>query len=151
MENKGVSCLGCLAFIFILGLIAAVFKFIAENIWTILWVLGGIVILAALIYVGVKYSKNIKQKLIEKGKVQFDEKYEENERLILQIAAKHKGYVTPADIALRTDLSLEAAKGYLDYLKRKGFARLRIADNGSYVYQFTDLLSEEDKKNAEIL
>ncbi|GIP35040.1 hypothetical protein [Paenibacillus sp. J2TS4] len=71
------------------------------------------------------------------------------EKVVLAIAVSQDGLVTPADIALRSDYSLDEAKQYLERLREQGFAQLKIADNGTYVYHLPYVLSYDQKKNAE--
>ncbi|MGN7381653.1 hypothetical protein [Paenibacillus sp. SAFN-117] len=71
------------------------------------------------------------------------------EKIVLAIAVSQDGLVTPADIALGSEFSLEVAKQYLESLREQGFAHLKIAENGTYVYHLPYVLSYDQKKNAE--
>ncbi|WP_258205291.1 hypothetical protein [Paenibacillus radicibacter] len=89
-------------------------------------------------------DKNVKQP-------DTNEVYAAREKEIIRIAVNKKGLVTPTDVAMSTELSLEHAKKYLEYLKESGFVRLKIANNGTYVYEFMGILTEDEKKKAEAI
>lgn len=77
------------------------------------------------------------------------ESVSKKEKSILRVAAIQRGYVTAVDITIATELTLDEAKEILDLMKSRGLCSLRVADNGSYVYQFESLISYEEKKNSE--
>lgn len=137
VENKGSGCLGCLTIIFILAFIG----WLQDGGWVIVLSIG---VGAVLIWCAYKYTEKRKDKNIAERTL-----YEETERMILKLASQNEGYVTPVDVAVASNLTLEEANNVLDQLKRKGYATLRIADNGSYVYQFDGVLNREQRKQAE--
>lgn len=76
---------------------------------------------------------------------------ENAEKIVLRIAAQNQGLVTPMEIAIASDLSMDEASRILEDMRKKGYASLRVADNGSYVYEIEGLLSMQQKKDSERL
>ena len=68
------------------------------------------------------------------------------ERVILKTAKKNKGIITPGEVALEGDFSIEEAKKYLEKLTSKGFTEMRIKKSGVIVYCFPEFM---DTKNME--
>ncbi len=59
------------------------------------------------------------------------------ERSILEIAARHDGLISPAQVAMETrGLTVKAARALLDELAREGFCTLDSDDQGRPFYQF---------------
>ncbi|MED5018354.1 hypothetical protein P9847_13675 [Paenibacillus chibensis] len=71
------------------------------------------------------------------------------EKEILKLAANRKNLLTTADVALCTSLNMEQSSEVLEDLRRKGYLRLKVADNGAFVYEFQSFLSMEEKLSAE--
>lgn len=71
------------------------------------------------------------------------------EKRLLALAARHDHYITAAEVALETDLSLEEAGQALERMRKKGHMALKVADNGVYVYECLPLLSLDEKRDAE--
>ena len=65
------------------------------------------------------------------------------ETVILRAAKAHGGMVTPAEVAVGGDYSLDDAKACLDDLVSRGHAELRVRRSGGMVYVFPDLLTPE--------
>ena len=55
---------------------------------------------------------------------------------VLSIAQKKHGYVTAADIASRSSISLDRSQGILDMLQKQGYADLSVAKTGDILYYF---------------
>jgi TM2 domain-containing membrane protein YozV len=72
-------------------------------------------------------------------------KKETVEYVILKTAKKNKGIVTPGEVALSGDFTIEASKKYLDKLSAKGFAEMRIKESGVIVYCFPEFMGGPDK------
>jgi len=70
------------------------------------------------------------------------------EKDILRLAVKKDGYLTATDLALNLDLTLEESTQILNDMRDNNYCVLRVADNGTYVYQF-EFLSDEQKKTSE--
>jgi TM2 domain-containing membrane protein YozV len=71
------------------------------------------------------------------------------ERTILKAAKVHSGIVTPSEVALEGDISIDEAKKFLDRLAAKGFAEMKIKTNGVIVYRFPDFLKETKEAGYE--
>lgn len=73
------------------------------------------------------------------------------ENLVLQVASHYGGNVTASELAMRSKLSIRQATAVLDYFTKQNVAYLKISDNGTYVYQFEGIISQQDKDRAESL
>jgi hypothetical protein len=62
----------------------------------------------------------------------------EAERRILIAAREARGVVTPALVALRTELSIEEAQGLLEQMARKGYAIMHVRENGRIEFEFPE-------------
>jgi hypothetical protein len=63
-----------------------------------------------------------------------------DEKQILRIARDSRGVVTPALVALESELTTSEAEAALERMARKGFAAMRVTDDGRVQYEFPDLL-----------
>ncbi len=82
-------------------------------------------------------------------KTDRNQKKESLERVILKAAKKNNGLVTPSDVALEGDISLEEAKKQLEKLVSKGFSEMRVTKSGTIVYLFNDFATDDSYKNLE--
>ncbi|MFP4364689.1 MAG: TM2 domain-containing protein [Spirochaetia bacterium] len=91
--------------------------------------------------------EGISQELAPVGRQRFtaSPKPDNIETVILKNAKANKGYTTPAQVALDGDISLDEAKECLEALVNKGFAEMRVRDNGSLVYAFPDFMDDTSK------
>lgn len=64
---------------------------------------------------------------------------------ILRLAQAHHNHMTVREVAGDTGLPVARAEAVLDQLCRQGVAEHRITDDGTIVYQFTRLLTSEEK------
>jgi hypothetical protein len=64
------------------------------------------------------------------------------EKIILRVARKNGGFVTPGEAALEGDLSVDEARKQLDKLASKGSAEMRVRSSGVVVYFFPEFASE---------
>ena len=71
------------------------------------------------------------------------------EKQILEIAQAAGGVVSPSDIALRSDSTLDEAKENLEALLAKGHVEMRVRKNGDLVYVVPALLSNENRADLE--
>lgn len=60
------------------------------------------------------------------------------EKTILSVARKNSGQVTPGEVAIEGDLSVEDARKELDKLARSGMAEVRVRSSGVIVYYFPE-------------
>jgi predicted transcriptional regulator len=65
------------------------------------------------------------------------------ERTILHLAKQNKGILTPSELALEANMSMEDAKKALDTLVTKGFAELRVRKTGTLVYTLPELMDSD--------
>ncbi|MCE5170606.1 hypothetical protein LQV63_14920 [Paenibacillus profundus] len=78
-------------------------------------------------------------------------KQEELESATLVLAASHGGRLTPAELAMYTRISVQKASSLLEHFVKQKAAILKIADNGTYVYEFDGLLNDREKAEAQSL
>jgi hypothetical protein len=64
------------------------------------------------------------------------------EQTILHAAKANDGVVTPTEVALAANISLDEAKTVLERLAEKGFAEVRVRKSGLIVYVIPDLTDE---------
>lgn len=62
------------------------------------------------------------------------------EKIILESARSNKGYTTPSQVAIESELTLEEARIELDKLVTRGFAAMRVNKAGVIVYHFSDFI-----------
>ncbi|MBD2860959.1 hypothetical protein [Paenibacillus oceani] len=141
-NTGGSSWLGCLALFVGLVLIFSLLPLLVRFGWVIL-------ILAAL---GSAYwfwhSKNKARQQQRQAELDIRETAE---KIVLQIAVRNEGLITPMEVVLASDMNLEEAGEMLEQLRKKGYAKLRVAENGSYVYELNGPLTPQQKRKAEKL
>ncbi|MDO7904982.1 hypothetical protein Q5741_00975 [Paenibacillus sp. JX-17] len=71
------------------------------------------------------------------------------QRHILQFAREQGYLLTAAEVALLIPMDIEQASKALEQLRRQGMARLKVAENGVWVYEIEPLLTYEQKLAAE--
>jgi len=64
------------------------------------------------------------------------------ERIVLRTAKKNGGVVTPGEVAIEGDVSLEDARKALDKLAQGGNAEMRVRSSGVVVYVFPEFSHE---------
>ena len=62
------------------------------------------------------------------------------EKQILLAAKEENGVVTPALIALKTDLSIQEAEKKLDEMAQNGYAMMQVRENGRIEYEFPEFM-----------
>ena len=67
------------------------------------------------------------------------------ERTILRVARKNKGVVTPGEVALEGDCSIDEAKQALEKLAASGSAEMRIRASGVVAYVFAEFGDQNDE------
>ncbi|MBP1157232.1 MULTISPECIES: hypothetical protein [unclassified Paenibacillus] len=73
---------------------------------------------------------------------------DELENEILRLAARHSGRLTASEVAMNTRLSVTEAQKLLEgYVKNK-LVTLKISGTGTLVFEFSDLIPEEEKREA---
>ncbi|MDR3342416.1 MAG: TM2 domain-containing protein [Treponema sp.] len=81
---------------------------------------------------------------VNDGNIRMVKKEKETvERAILKVAKEQKGVLTPSDVALATNVSIEEAKKNLDTLVSKGFAEIRVRKTGTLVYTIPEMIDSD--------
>lgn len=62
------------------------------------------------------------------------------ETTILKLARKFQGKLTPVELAANSSLSLEEADKALEDIVRKGYADMKVTDEGNILYEFPGFL-----------
>jgi hypothetical protein len=62
------------------------------------------------------------------------------EKQILLAAKEESGVVTPALIALKTDLSIQEAEKKLDEMAQKGYTMMQVRESGRIEYEFPEFM-----------
>jgi predicted transcriptional regulator len=65
------------------------------------------------------------------------------ERVILKLAKENKGVLTPSEVALAANISIDEAKKDLDILVSKGFAEIRVRSTGTLVYTIPEMMDRD--------
>lgn len=64
------------------------------------------------------------------------------EKIILRTARKNGGYVTPGEVAIEGDVTVDQARTALDKLAGTGYAQMRIRTSGVIVYAFPEFFQD---------
>lgn len=64
------------------------------------------------------------------------------EKIILRTARKNGGYVTPGEVAIEGDVTVDQARTALDKLAGKGYAQMRVRTSGVIVYAFPEFFQD---------
>ena len=67
------------------------------------------------------------------------------EKQILLAAREEKGVVTPALIALKTELSIQEAEKKLDEMAGSGYTVMQVRENGRIEYEFPEFMPRLDE------
>jgi TM2 domain-containing membrane protein YozV/predicted transcriptional regulator len=70
-------------------------------------------------------------------------KRESPEKIILKLAKKNSGQVTPGEVAIESDISVEDARKALDKLASDGMAEIRVRSSGVIVYYFAEFADDK--------
>ncbi|MCX7026245.1 MAG: TM2 domain-containing protein [Spirochaetes bacterium] len=65
------------------------------------------------------------------------------EKTILRLARKNGGAVTPGEVAIESDVSVDQARKELDRLASSGMAELKVRESGVIVYYFPEFSREK--------
>jgi len=85
----------------------------------------------------------------EVREIEYRRREENIEKHILRSAKSNRGYTTPSEVALESDVSIEDARHSLDYLVSKGFAEMKVSKAGTIVYYFPDILVAGSEESFE--
>jgi hypothetical protein len=64
------------------------------------------------------------------------------EKTILRTARKSGGFVTPGEVAIEGDVTVDQAQAALEKLAAKGYAQMRVRTSGVIVYAFPEFFQE---------
>ena len=67
------------------------------------------------------------------------------EKTILRLARKNAGLVTPGEVAIEGDMSVEEARKALDKLAKDGVAEIRVRSSGVIVYYFAEFAQDNSE------
>lgn len=83
------------------------------------------------------------------ARLMMEEKIRQAEKDTIKLAARRSGYLTAVDLTLYSDMTLKGSKRMLERLKSQGVCSLRVADNGTFVYEFESILTYEEKRQSQ--
>ncbi|MDR2096818.1 MAG: TM2 domain-containing protein [Treponema sp.] len=67
------------------------------------------------------------------------------ERSILKVAKEKKGVITPAEVALSSNISIDEAKKELDTMLSKGYVEMRVRKSGTIVYTIPEMMDGDSE------
>ncbi len=67
------------------------------------------------------------------------------EKVILRTAKKNKGVISPGEVALEGDITMDEAKKYLDKLTAQGYIEMKIRKSGIIAYTFPEFLQGDEE------
>ena len=65
------------------------------------------------------------------------------EKTILRVARQNGGLVTPGEVAIESDISVDEARRELDKLAKNGMAEIRVRSSGVIVYYFAEFAGDK--------
>jgi hypothetical protein len=126
---------------------AVIYGLFFFQVLTAPWALGlGIVFGALPVLTGLRRGATAiadrsheQRKALEKRVEKEGKRRDSLEKTVLKVARSRQGVVTPALVVLESDLKLEEAEAVLTDLAKRGYAELRVKDNGTLDYLFPEL------------
>jgi TM2 domain-containing membrane protein YozV len=88
---------------------------------------------------GHPYRRNVERRVNDGVTIPVNKK-ETPERAILRVAKENKGVVSPSDVALAGNMTLDDAKKNLDAMVSKGYAEMRVRKSGTIVYTLPEMM-----------
>lgn len=70
---------------------------------------------------------------------------ESPEKTVLRVARKNAGLVTPGEVAIEGDMSVDEARKALDKLAKDGVAEIRVRSSGVIVYYFAEFAEDNSE------
>ncbi len=120
-----------------IAVFGALWIFIGGVFWILPLVFAGVL---PCIRGGVRFFTDLRLGS-ERRKLLPARKEEGIERAILTTAKEANGRITPAIVALNTNVTLENAEKALEDMVKRGYASMDIRDNGTVEYVFSEFLS----------
>jgi hypothetical protein len=77
---------------------------------------------------------------VDDGDVRIVRENDSVEKQLLRLAKKNKGILSPSEVALESDISIDQAKRELEALVSKGIAEIRVRSSGAIVYTFPEFM-----------
>lgn len=93
--------------------------------------------------VGLFYSffQVLKLEKVEK-KEKVIEQFRQMDSVVLSLAKKNKGYLTPSILSIEATVAVEEAKKILDTYVERGIAQVEVTEEGIFKYIFPELLEK---------
>lgn len=131
--------------------LAGLHRFYMGKIGTgILWCLTFGCAGIGLIYDLVTMRRQIDEVNDREGRTRFDRGQGELvERVAFRLARANGGFVTPAQLSLDSNLSVEQAKVELEDLVKRGYADVRVRRDGLVAFVFPDFLDSDVQRSFE--
>lgn len=76
------------------------------------------------------------------------QKEQRRERKLLSLIKKKGGRITAFELAAESELSLEEAQNFLEDMCERGAGQVHLTPQGSSLYVFAGVISEQEKKHA---
>lgn len=67
------------------------------------------------------------------------------EKVILRTAKKNRGVISPGEVALEGDITMDEAKNYLDKLTAQGYIEMKIRKSGMIAYTFPEFMQGDEE------
>lgn len=67
------------------------------------------------------------------------------EKVILRTAKKNKGVISPGEVALEGNITMDDAKKYLDKLTTQGYIEMKIRKSGIIAYTFPEFMQGDEE------
>lgn len=67
------------------------------------------------------------------------------EKVILRTAKKNRGVISPGEVALEGDITMDEAKKYLDKLTAQGYIEMKIRKSGMIAYTFPEFMQGDEE------
>ena len=89
-----------------------------------------------------KAREPLRESMRQVGAGAVSDRRETIEKTILRTARKNGGYVTPGEVAIEGDVTVDQARTALDKLAGKGYAQMRVRTSGVIVYAFPEFFQD---------
>jgi TM2 domain-containing membrane protein YozV len=90
------------------------------------------------------------QQIPQKSQSSKEDPEKKLENTILKLARKFQGNLTPLELAANSALSLDEADKALENIVRKGYANMKVTDEGTIIYEFPGFLQFDSSNSREL-